>query len=312
MPAQQSIEATVTIQIGRRETVVLGKADPFLGRDAPEEVLRRQITEALQKQFAKPAGEVVERLSTAANAQEAVAALRKAKEDELLAFPPSRAVLDRLEAFDLDAAGKDDRQFLRTAKLEVAQAVGDMTVVAREAGALLDEFPDRYSDAEKASFAMAVAIGMARRGRPEAALEIWRRQLASTPPPDAERRGWLWRNIARTLDAKDPSVRDAARHSADAFLEAGNKEQALGSLSFLADLFLHDAPERGFGIMDEMLEIVGQEGLTNEEMRAGIHHNRGTRLLAFGAAANALEDGLEAVRLRRGLLGVENRLAGLT
>jgi tetratricopeptide (TPR) repeat protein len=306
----QTVTTVVNIQFDRGVTRALGKADPNRDHNAPEEIIRRNVTAAIQKAFEKPAAEVAERLDAAADPAAAVAALKKAKEDELLGFPPSKAILVALKKQDLSVATAEDRMFLRQAMLEVANQIGDIETVAREATALLDENPGAFDATHFAQLETAKAIGLARHGRTEAALRIWRRQLAADPPPDSLHRAWLWRNILKSLNLSDPAAKDAARKSADAFLEAGDKFQAISSLSFLVDAWMREAPEQAFTVMDEMLGIAGQEGLHNDELRAGILHNRGTRLLALGSHAAALEDGLAAVALRRGLTGVEHRLAG--
>jgi tetratricopeptide (TPR) repeat protein len=309
LPSQQ-VQTTMTVQIGPQETVVIGESEPSADPNAPEEVLKRKIAASLREAMSKPAKEVAERLGAAKDCAEAVQVLKTTQSEGLLGFPPTRAILAALERFDLLKATKEDRRFLRQAKLEVAQALRDSDVVAREAGALLDENPGAFRPSEAARYEAAKAIGLARHGSPEAALAIWRRLLEAAEPPEPEFRGWLWRNIARTVGPKDASVKEAARHSVDAFLEAGDKQEALNSLSLLSDALMHESPDKAMRVMDEMVEIASDGDLVGRDMRAGVLHARANRQLAMGAFEAALADAKGAVELRRGLIGVEERLAG--
>lgn len=309
LPDQQ-VQTSITIQIGPQETVVVGESEPSADPKDPAEILKRKIAASMREAMLRPAKELGERLIAARTTADAVRVLKTAQSEGSLWFPPTRTILEALEKLDLSTVSREDRRFLRQARLEVAQRVRDFEVVAREAEAILDENPGAFTPSEVAHYEAAKAIGLARHGSPEAALTIWRRLLEAIPPPEPEFRGWLWRNIARTIGVKATGVKEAIRHSVDAFLEAGDRREALNSLSMLSDSLMHESPDEAMRVMDEMIEIVGDGDLVSRDTQAGVLHHRANRLLAMGAFEAALLDAKKAVELRRGIIGIEERLAG--
>ena len=191
--------------------------------------------------------------------------------------------------------------------MEAAHRLQRHDIVAYEAEQLLTKSPDTFSAEEKAQLEVAIAIGLAQRGRTEAALTIWRRLAGPDSPLTIEGRAWAWRNISFTLRRSDPEAKEAAQRSADAFLQAGNKRQAGTSLVRVADCLMTEA-ERALTALEQMFALVEQESIGNRALRAAIYHVRADRLLELRNASLALEDAKQAIALRRGLLGAEAQL----
>ena len=265
----------------------------------------RDLFAAMKRAMRVGMDQLVEALDRSPSAAEAVGALRRAHEEGQLGLFPTLEVLARLETLDAASLVADDRWFLRQARLEIAQRLQRHDVVSEEAEALLDEFAATYSPDQTAQLEMAVAIGLVKRGLTEAALSIWRRLVAANTALDAEGRGWAWRNISMALPVSAPDARLAAQRSADAFLEAGDKYQAGTSLLRLTDCLMTQSPDTALEALNDMFVLVEQEGVSNQQLRAAVHHARANRLLALRAFERAFDDAQSAARLLEGLLGVE-------
>ena len=117
-------------------------------------------------------------------------------------------------------------------------------IAGAEAEAVLAEDADTLDAEHKATLKMTAAVGALRRGNQATRFAVWRSWLKEPSDLDAEGRGWAWRSILSALPADDPEARAAAQHSADAFLEAGKKDEAGKSLMRLANILLDKSPPR--------------------------------------------------------------------
>ena len=205
---------------------IFGAGGPLHPFAPPNEDLSRQIHAAIERAMRQPMDGLTEKLRAAIGAAEAVDLLKQAKAEGLLGFFPTHGLLEALEAMDLSSADPVNREFLRRARMEAAQRLQRHDIVASEAEQLLTKSPDAFSAQEKAELEVAVAIGLALKGRTEAALTIWRRLVGPDSALTVEGRAWAWRNISLTLRRSDPEAKEAAQRSADAFLQMGNKRQA--------------------------------------------------------------------------------------
>src|SRR5580700_6379296 len=96
--------------------------------------------------------------------------------------------------------------------------------------------------------------------------------------------------------------------SADAFLEAGDVQEAGTSLMRLVDCLLYEEPALAIDALNEIVALTDREGLRNRSLRAAAYHARANRLLQLGRHAGAFGDAAEAVTLWRGLIGNEQQL----
>lgn len=269
----------------------------------------KKIFDAIALALVKPMNELAERVKALVDADEVVAVLKQARAEGILGLRPTASILAALEAVNIESAAEKNREFLRRARLEVAQRLNRLDVVAAEAEALLAELGNALPVQERTQFEIAVAIGLQRRGQTEAALATWRRLVGPDTSLDATGKGWAWRNISLALASSDPEARKAAQFSADAFLQAGDKFQAGASLLRMTDCLMTEAPAKALAALDQMFVLVEQESIGNRDLRAAVHHARANRLLTLRNAALALKDAEQAIALRRGLLGSDERLA---
>jgi tetratricopeptide (TPR) repeat protein len=297
----------ITFELSMETGRIVGTAGPLRPFTPPND-MSRQIFAAMERAARQPMDDLATRLRGAVDAAEAVVVLKQAQAEGLLGSFPTADLLAVLETVDLSSADPGSREFLRRARLEVAQRLRRHETVAAEAEALLAESPTAFSAEEKAELEMAIAIGLAQKGRTEAALSIWGRLLSADTPLSAEGRAWAWRNISLALPLSNPEAKAAAQHSADTFLQAGNKRQAGASLLRVADCLMTEAPESALDALNQMFALVEQEGIGNRELRAAVYHARANRLLTLRKAFLALQDAKQAIAIRRELLGVDQQL----
>lgn len=156
---------------------------------------------------------------------------------------------------------------------------------------------------------LASATGALKKGHTESGLLVITELLRSDGGLPAKKRGWCWRNISLALEPNDAEARIAARQSADAFLQAGEKKEAAKSLVRLADCLVFGQPEDAIRALDEMFALAAEEGLDERDLGSAARHIRAIRLAELGRHPEAFNDAMAAVELRRGILGMETQLA---
>lgn len=276
------------------------------------DVMAKGFADAITKVFAEPAATLarqIEESLSQGNANRAVRAIRDARDKGTLAFPPSPALLKAVTAIDVASLNNGDRRLVRDARLFISGSLGAWDVTGKEADALLAEDKDTLTADQIVDLRLASATGALKRGHTESGLLVIRELLRAEGGLPAEKRGWCWRNISLALEPSDAEGRIAARQSADAFLQAGEKKEAAKSLVRLADCLVFGQPEDAIRALDEMSALAAEEGLDERDLGSAARHIRAIRLAELGRHPEAFDDAMSAVELRRGILGMETQLA---
>jgi tetratricopeptide (TPR) repeat protein len=279
---------------------------PLATADNP---LARNIVGAIAKGFRQPGIDLAEKIAgDLANRDQdaAVFVVREAWQSGIFTFPPSVELLDALMKIDVVALSSVDRRFIRELRMAIAHRLNRFDVAGAEGKAFLDEFEATLTRDQKTDLQMLFGLAAMVEGNRETALLIWREVLRETADLSAEQRAWAWRNISKALGIKDPEGLRACKHSADAFLEAGKKEEAGKSLMALANGQLFVEPNEAIKTIGEILALLDEKELRGRHLRAAALHTRAHRLMDLGRHQEALRDAREAVTLRRGLVGLEN------
>jgi tetratricopeptide (TPR) repeat protein len=221
---------------------------------------------------------------------------------------PGENFLRSLIAIDVAQLQSDDRRLVRNARIEVAHGLKRFDIMGAEADAMLSEYGSVLEPGERATLKMAVALRASQQGSKETAIAIWRSLLKEPSDLSADGRAWAWRNISMDLSPNDPEAKTANKHSADAFLEAGNKDEAGRSLMGLVNILIKEDPAAAIITLNEIIELIDKEGLANRFVKGAALHARANRLAALHQHENAYCDAAEAVALRRGLIGAETEL----
>lgn len=216
---------------GRRFATQRGLHDFSTGAD---DSIARNVFKALAGVFEKGSNDIAEEIERAVAASDTVAILAIVQSgDEKGAFTmqPTNKLLDALFSFDITQFDDADRKFVSERRLCVAHLLRRWDLTGAEAETLLRDYPDEYDDRQKADLEMELANAAMQKGHRETALMIWRKLLRSPDKLEPGNRGWAWSNIALASPPESVEKRHAAKCSADAFLEAGDKEQASRSLT---------------------------------------------------------------------------------
>jgi tetratricopeptide (TPR) repeat protein len=299
------IEFGIDLQSGR----AFGKHKALHPFTQAKDDIGRNMQKAIQQAFDQPAEEHAASIQAAlgqGNHQEA-ARLVFARKDELILFSRSRPLLNAICAIDQQGLEYDEANELEKVIVSLASVQHRDEIACDAAEQLLQR--DRTLD-QQARFGLRnmIAVGALKRGERETGLAMLRELLEDADQIDAAQRGWIWRNLSMALEPDDPEARRTAMHAVDAFLEAGDKQEAARSIGQLSRLQEHDEPVAAIRQFDQMLNLMSTEGVLNEEIRADILHGKARKLLEFGNSRAAFEAAGEAIDLRRGILGAEEGL----
>ncbi len=278
----------------------------------PNEVLARDISAAIAKALAKPAEDLAQQINEAVAQNDptgAVSAIKSAKDNGTLQISLSPEVLRALSAVEVDGLNPEDRRTLLEVRAAIASHFKSWKIAGEDADALLFEFRSIMTPEVISAFRLASATSALHRGHKESGLLVFKELLNSERILPADQRAWCWRNISLALEPDDPDARDAARQSADAFLQAGDKKEAARSLVRLSDCLAFAKPEDAIQALEEMFALAAKEGLEDRDLGSGAKHLRALRLAELGRHAEALDDARAAVELRRGIGGLETQLA---
>jgi tetratricopeptide (TPR) repeat protein len=276
------------------------------------DVMAKGIAEAIGKAFTEPTAGLARRIEDLLSQDDvngAVRAISDARDKGTLAFPPSDALLKALMAIDVAGLNKDDRRLVRDVRLFISGGLGAWDVTGTEADALLLEDRDTLTADEIVELRLASATGALKRGHTESGLLVINELLRSEGGLPAKTRGWCSRNVSLALEPSGVDARNAARQSADAFLQAGEKKEAAKSLVRLADCLAFGHPEEAIRALDEMFALAAKEGLDERDLASAARHIRALRLSELGRHREAFDDAIAAAELRRGILGLETQLA---
>jgi tetratricopeptide (TPR) repeat protein len=303
-------DITLNFEVDFETGLTIGRQDTVDGL-APihQERVQRDVQQAIARAFSQGAVDLTatihDHVAKGDHAAAAQATSDACRNGALISA--NSALLDALmsiEVFGLSDALRDEVREIRVA---VAARLNRYDIAELDARAVLKEQPG-IREASRVSLESAIAIAAKQRGEVETAISIWRRLVKFPEALDPANRGWVWRNLSLALPIDEPEAVRAAKHSADAFLEAGDKRQAATSLMQLSHLLEHQKPADVIQQLDAMLALITQEGLIGDELRAAIHHARGDRMSELGQHRLALAAALEAVQQRKNVSGVENQL----
>jgi len=298
----------VSFQIDLNTGTVVGTHTALHPLAAADDLIARRVFEAITSGFSKAADDLAKEINTEienGNAEAAMAAIKREAERGLFTLRPTKRLLDGLMRIDASGLSDEDRRLIRHYRLHVAGRLGRYDIAGPEAEAILGDNTDTLNAEQKATLKMAVALGSLAKDNRETAIARLRSLVKEPTDLNAEGRGWAWRNISLALSPDDPEARAAAQRSADAFLEAGMKDEAGKSLMRLANLLLRHEPGEAVKKLNEMVDVLNKEGLSDRLVRGAALHARANRLARLNNHAASYRDALEAVEMQRGLLGAE-------
>ena len=300
----------IEIQFDLRTGKIVGTHAP-LHELAPQDDLGRRVFEAIAGSLSKFADELADEIDKRLGGgdNEGIAAeVKRGLDQGLFGLKLTQRLMDALMRVDVSKLSRADKRYVRDGRLVTAQQLQQFDVAGIEADSIISEDTGTLTPQQIAALKMTSALGALRRGRRETALMTWRELLKEPSHLDAEGRGWALRNISNALPDDDPEALRDAQRSSDAFLEAGNKTEAGKSLMRVAYILMHTEPSEAVKKLNEMVAVLDKEGLLDRRIRGAALQARANRLAKLHRHKDALRDAVEAVEMRRGLLGAEAEL----
>jgi len=302
-------DSNIEIHFDLQSGGIVGAHQPLHPYANPGDDIARNVVAALSQAFPKACDDLADRINAALDKGDTAGACKALEEGQhavYLAGTPK--LLDALERMDVTKLDTECKTRLLNCRLTTAQRLKRFDLAGRDASELLKDPDQRLTEPLKAALEMQVALGEVHRGNRESGIVLLKKLLKDPQRLDAGNRVWAWRNLSLVLDKDDPEARRAARLSADAFLEAGHKDDAGKSLMRVVDLLMGENPQAAVHTLDEMIDLLAKEGLGNQPIHAAALHERAQRLITLGQADPALADAKAAIDLLRKLLGTEEQM----
>ena len=306
-PADQQITFQIDLMTGRTVGTTTALHPRVRGGTDIARNILQSVRNSLREMPTQCAREVRAAL-TNGNLEDAVSALRKYDGQGVFHFPPTLDLFDALFDVDVSQLSSADRRFIRERKLLVSGNLKRYSLHAEEARLLLEEYASELDAQWIQTLRMAQGIGQLHAGHPEAAMAIWR-DIANSPEAlSAGNRAWLYRNMSLAMNPRDPETQIAAKRSSDAFLELGEKDNAVGSLMMAIQCSLFESPESAIALLTETIGWFPDDSLNSEDRRAWLLISRGKHYLRLRHFSEALKDAEQAIALRSKHVGQESNL----
>jgi tetratricopeptide (TPR) repeat protein len=302
-------DSNIEIHFDMQSGGIVGAHQPLHPYAQPGDDIARNVVAALGHAFPKACDDLADRINGAldsADLSTACKALEEGQSAIYLAGTPK--LLDALERMDASKLDGECKTRLLDSRLTTAQRLKRFDIAGRDAAELLKDPDQSLTDGQKAALEMQVALAAVHRGNRETGISLLKKLLKEWHRLEPGDRGWAWRNLSLALDKDDLEARRAARLSADAFLEAGHKEEAGKSLMHVVDLLMGENPQAAVDTLDEMMDLLNKQGLGNQAIYAAALHARAQRLMNLGQAEAALSDAVAAVDVHRKLLGTQEQM----
>ncbi|MCW2273037.1 hypothetical protein GJ654_02900 [Rhodoblastus acidophilus] len=303
-------DVELKFEIDLRSGVLVGRSQALHPFAKADDAITRGVREAISKAFDPAVETLLKALKVQISAGEHAEAARLITENEnahLAILSRHNGLLDTICQIDRSKLTQELRIALQRVLITFAGNQSREELVGDDAEDLLRE--DIGLDHE-ARIYLQTFIGVAaiRRGRDEYAISTWRGLLRTPGQITARQRGWIWRNLSMALGNDEPEAIRAAENAIDAFLEAGDKREAAKSINQLSVLLEKTEPKNALQQYDRMLTVISRNGVMDDEICANIFHAKALKQLDSGDPGEALQSAKAAIKVREGLIGVEEAL----
>lgn len=161
--------------------------------------------------------------------------------------------------------------------------------------------------AERGMIENAIAVAMVGQGMTDAARSEWRRLLRTPGALSPGDRGWAARNLAKTLPPSSNEALSAAHASVDAFMEAGEKVEAMASQVLVGELLLQTDTTAALEHFEALVAQSTALGLLDAERRAALHHHYAHCLGQLRRFDEALAMVEAAIADRQSVIGADDQ-----
>ena len=284
----------------------VGKSEPVFAT-VDDNAIGQKLHKAVSEVLAQAASNAVKDVQSGALNVDAIntkivdALLLGINEDQKL------KLLSALRALDLQQLDAIDRMEILRRRVYIAADLELYDEARVDVLDLLENHGEKLTSEDNLALQTLLAIYAALHDQAETALLKFQDLLKEAKVPPAQR-GFLYRNISLTLDTNDPAAALAARHSADAFVEAGEKLEAGRSLHRLHDCLEVRDPVASIAPLAETVALWSEGDLASCDYKASALYAKALKCSSAGLHKEAFSDAKEAVRIYRGLLGRKAQL----
>jgi hypothetical protein len=302
-------DSEIQIQIDLQSGRVVGSHKEMHSFANSQEDISQRVFAAVAKSFEQACDDLADRMSALLDEGNIEGASRALEAGgHAIALSGTSRLLAALQRMDVSALAGEDRRRLVDYRLTLSQRLRRYDIGSQDAEWLLREEKETLNEEKQATLKMAIALGSLYRGNRETGLAQLRSLLADPAKLSAEQRGWAWRNLSLALGGASAEAKRAAKHSADAFLEAGLKNEAGRSSKGFVDALMNESPEAAIASLSASINLLDKEELGNRPVYAAALHTRGNRLMTLGRFDEAYRDATASIELLHGLFGTEEQL----
>jgi lipopolysaccharide biosynthesis regulator YciM len=297
----------LNIEIDFAIGMIAGRAETSQGVPPLPASIRKQVAESIFSVHTRIANDLAESIEGCGSDPVAAAyELGKAYKHGLLKFRPT----DRLAAAvnRVDPAALDDqaaRDFL-TRRLMILTRLNSYQDAGRDAGELLRRWSDHRPELD-AELRSIQASAHADAGRVETAITVWS-SLTKRPDLSSGQRAQFLRNLSFTCSDSDPRALAWMEQSTDAYLQAGERQEAARNVIQWGEMLEHHDTGRALAVIDRAASLLDGDGHLDQALRAALQYVRASRLAALERPSEALEAAVASVEARRRLAGQEDEL----
>jgi hypothetical protein len=231
--------------------------------------------------------------------------LKLGRDRGIFQLPIGMELFETIGAIETANLCDDMGRVVQRCHIAAAQGVNRHEDVRDVADSLLNDPGLKLSVDERANFEMVYAIALIKLGSVTTGLRTMR-QIVRNPEIKAETRAWAWRNISLPLDGAEPA--DAAEHSVDAFLEAGQKFEAAIGLRGVIEASKRYDLKRTDAAYERVLQVASDDNPLMRALRATMLHEYAQFLMELRRYGDAFEKAKESVDVERTLSGRTSEL----
>lgn len=175
--------------------------------------------------------------------------------------------------------------------------------IENEINLFLSEFGESIDPELKQSILLSKGNATAQNGKINVANNIYKEVINNISTSTIDK-AYAYRGLAK-IAASNEDIIQYHNLSADKFLEAGKKKEAIADMIYISQLYEKNNPKTSLKIIDNALQLYDTENILDKEFAAGLNHKKAGYLLSLNKAEEALASIEIACKLRENIIGNE-------
>lgn len=231
--------------------------------------------------------------------------LFKANQDRLQ-FSKSPKTLESLLKLDTAKLNSEQRKEYLTFRVAYSSHVGARSATQHDLDALLREYHDELDSVFIQNILLEQANIAAQAGLRNKASVLYKK-VVDYPDADPGTCAWAFQGLSLIADDESDKI-NFCEKAADKHLESGDRHQAILNLLSISDIKASRTPQDALNLIDRCINLYDSESLINRELLGSLNFKKAQYLFRIGENQEAMNCAVQAVELRRGLIGNEIEL----